>query len=73
MTSSPSPTFDALMERAMQAQFEWHRVVAFRPVVTIDGRRVRFRIVQRRFLKQWVEQLQAYRPVLPRAAEYRLP
>lgn len=61
------------MESAMQAQFEWHRVIVFRPVVLIDGRRVRFRIVQRRFLKRWDEQLQAYRPAFPEVAEYRLP
>ena len=71
--SSPSPIFDAYMERAMQAQFEWHCIFAFRPVVTIDGRRLRFRFVQRRFQKQWVEQLNAYRPVWPKVAEYRVP
>lgn len=70
--SSPSPRFDAYMERASEKQAQWRSWFALWPV-KINGRRVWLKMVERRVPSHYDEFLRGWRPDYPTRIEYRMP
>lgn len=70
--SSPSPHFDRYMERALERQATWTRWFAWYPA-RIDGKRVWFKLVERRVPSCYDCYLCGWRPIDEPKFEYRWP